>query len=59
MHGTSVDRDRYLAFLKSGGSTYPIDSLKTAGVDMSTPEPVRNATRKFGELLDQFENLMA
>ncbi|PKL12268.1 MAG: oligoendopeptidase F [Spirochaetae bacterium HGW-Spirochaetae-8] len=59
MHGTSVDRDRYLDFLKSGGSTYPIDSLKTAGVDMSTPEPVRNATRKFGELLDQFENLMA
>ena len=59
MHGNTVDRDRYLAFLKSGGSTYPIDSLKTAGVDMSTPEPVRNATRKFGELLDQFEKLMA
>ena len=59
MHGTLEDRDRYLAFLKSGGSMYPIESLKTAGVDMSSPEPVRNATRQFGLLLDRFESLMS
>jgi oligoendopeptidase F len=57
MNGTVADRDRYLAFLKSGGSTYPIDSLRRAGVDMASPEPVRMATKRFGEILDQFEKL--
>lgn len=55
--GTAADRDAYLSFLRSGGSTFPIDSLKKAGVDMSSPEPVRAATRKFASLLDQFEAL--
>lgn len=57
MHGTTADRDRYLEFLKSGGSCYPIDSLKKAGVDMSSPEPVRMATKRFAHILAQFEKL--
>lgn len=57
LNGTDADRDRYIGFLKSGGSTYPIDSLRKAGVDMGTPEPVRQATALFGRLLDQFEQL--
>ncbi|AEC02023.1 oligoendopeptidase F [Parasphaerochaeta coccoides] len=57
LSGTTNDRDAYLSFLKSGGSLFPIDSLKKAGVDMSSPEPVRAATRKFASLLDQFEEL--
>ncbi|MFA7643505.1 MAG: oligoendopeptidase F [Sphaerochaetaceae bacterium] len=58
LHGTDADRDRYLAFLKSGGSKYPMDSLRLAGVDMSRPEPVRKALDSFKGLLDRFESLM-
>ncbi len=57
LSGTEKDRDAYLGFLKSGGSTFPIDSLKKAGVDMSSPEPIHAATRKFASLLDEFERL--
>ncbi|MFZ5352790.1 MAG: oligoendopeptidase F [Bacillota bacterium] len=50
--------DRYLKFLKSGGSDYPIELLKIAGVDMSSPEPVSNALKIFESLLDQMEELI-
>jgi oligoendopeptidase F len=50
--------DRYLKFLKSGGSDYPIEILKIANVDMSTTEPVNNALKLFGSLLDQMEALV-
>ena len=49
--------DRYLEFLKSGGSDYPIELLKIANVDMSTKEPVDNALKLFGSLLDRMEEL--
>ncbi|WP_170318208.1 oligoendopeptidase F [Paenibacillus thalictri] len=49
--------DRYLGFLKSGGSDYSINILKRAGVDMSTPEPVKQAMSVFKDLLDQMEQL--
>lgn len=58
MHGTAEDRDRYLAFLQSGGSRYPMESLRLAGVDMSTPEPVSKALEAFAGLLDKFESLV-
>ncbi|OUM86073.1 MAG: oligoendopeptidase F [Bacillus thermozeamaize] len=48
---------RYLEFLKGGGSDTPINLLKRAGVDMTKPEPVREAMRTFGRLLDQLEEL--
>src|SRR5690606_26527300 len=38
---------RYIAFLKSGGSDYPLELLKKAGVDMTSPEPVRKALQVF------------
>ncbi len=47
----------YLNFLKSGGSKYPIDLLKGAGIDMTSPEPVGTALKKFAELVDQLETL--
>lgn len=50
--------DRYLKFLKSGGSDYPIELLKIANVDMSTTEPVNNALKLFGSLIDQMEELL-
>ncbi|WP_090924756.1 oligoendopeptidase F [Paenibacillus polysaccharolyticus] len=49
--------DRYLGFLKSGGSDYSINILKKAGVDMSTPQPIREAMSVFKELIEQMEQL--
>ncbi len=49
--------DRYLNFLKSGSSDYPINLLQKAGVDLTTPEPVEKALSYFSKLLDEFEKL--
>ncbi|MGG4033370.1 oligoendopeptidase F [Paenibacillus cisolokensis] len=51
--------DRYLGFLKSGGSDFSINILKKAGVDMSTPEPVEQAMSVFENLIEQMEQLTA
>ena len=55
--GESAVKD-YIRFLSSGGSKGPIDILKDAGVDMTSPEPVDQALQLFGELLDEMEALM-
>ncbi|MNM12299.1 Oligoendopeptidase F, plasmid [compost metagenome] len=49
--------DRYLGFLKSGGSDYSINILKKAGVDMSSPEPIREAMSVFENVIEQMEEL--
>jgi len=51
-------RDSYLAFLKSGGSRYPLESLALAGVDMSSPEPVQKGLDRFGETLKELETAL-
>lgn len=48
---------RYLGFLKSGGSDYSIEILKRAGVDMSSPEPIRQAMSVFESVIAQMEQL--
>ena len=58
LNGGKKELDDYLGFLKSGGSKFPIDSLKGAGVDMSTQEPVKAAVAKFTKLLEQLEGLI-
>ncbi len=55
LNGGKQELQDYLGFLKSGGSKFPIQSLKAAGVDMSTQAPVEAATKKFAELLDELE----
>jgi len=50
--------DRYLKFLSSGSSDYSIELLKKAGVDMTTPEPVRQAFQLFASHLSQMEELL-
>ncbi|SDY56948.1 oligoendopeptidase F [Thermoactinomyces sp. DSM 45892] len=50
--------DRYLDFLKAGSSQSPIDILKHAGVDMNSPEPIREAFVVFKEYLDELEMLL-
>ena len=56
--GESAVKD-YLSFLSGGCSKSPIDLLKGAGVDMTSPAPVNDALQLFGELLDEMESLMA
>ena len=56
--GESAVQD-YLGFLSGGCSKSPIDLLKGAGVDMTSPEPVNAALKLFGELLDEMEELTA
>ena len=51
--------DRFLDFLKAGSSKYPIDVLKTAGVDMTSPQPILAVVKKMNQLLDQMEALLA
>ena len=48
-------RKRYLEFLSMGGSVWPLDELRHAGVDLTTPAPVNAALEKFGRLLDDAE----
>ena len=48
----------YLGFLSGGCSKDPIDLLKGAGVDMSSPAPIQDALDLFGTLLDEMEKLM-
>jgi oligoendopeptidase F len=50
--------DRYLKFLSSGSSDYSIELLKRAGVDMTSPEPVRLALQLFNSHLTQMEELL-
>ncbi|WP_425057831.1 Oligoendopeptidase F, plasmid [Sporomusa carbonis] len=51
-------QQRYIGFLKSGGSDYPINILKKAGVDMSTPQPIELTLNKFSNMLDELEKLL-
>lgn len=50
--------ENYYAFLKSGGSRFPIDALKLAGVDMSSPAPVEAACDEFGRLVNELKVML-
>ena len=50
--------EKYLGFLKAGGSVYPLDALKTAGVDMTNPEPVEKAFAVLADIVDRLEDLV-
>lgn len=50
--------DRYLEFLKAGSSDYPLEILKRAGVDLTSPEPVERALQTFERLLSELEALV-
>lgn len=51
--------EKYLEFLKSGGSNYPIELLKIAGVDLSTPKPIEDALKVFEKTLEELEALLS
>jgi oligoendopeptidase F len=50
--------DKYLEFLKSGSSDYPINILAKAGVDMNSQDPIIAVTNKMNQLIDEIEKLL-
>ena len=57
-NGGEAEREDYFKFLKSGGSRYPIESLKVAGVDMAQTEPVQAACDEFKKIIAELEKLL-
>ena len=57
--GNQAATKRYLAFLAAGGSKYPIDLLKDAGVDMTTDEPLDLTIKRMNQVVDEMEKLIA
>ena len=56
--GDQAATKRYLTFLAAGGSKYPIDLLKDAGVDMTTDEPLDLTIKRMNEVMDEMEKLL-
>ncbi len=50
---------RYLVFLGAGGSKYPIDLLKDAGVDMTTDEPLNLTIKAMNRVMDEMDAILA
>src|SRR5262245_15299937 len=57
--GDPAATKQYLTFLSSGGSKYPIDLLKDAGVDMTSDEPLNLTLQKMNRVMDEMEKLIA
>jgi oligoendopeptidase F len=57
LEGDKETLQSYLTFLKSGSCDYPLELLKKTGVDLTTPVPIENAMKKFGELVEEFSAL--
>ncbi len=57
--GDPAAAEAYLNFLKAGGSLYPLDALKLAGVDMATPAPVEAAFEVLAGIVTRLEKLVA
>ena len=52
-------RKKYLQFLSSGGSHYPLDLLQLAGVDLKSPTTVESAMKRFSQLLEELKKALA
>jgi oligoendopeptidase F len=57
LSGGETERNDYFTFLKSGGSHFPLESLKRAGVDMSAPEPIQAACQVFSRIVEQLSEI--
>jgi oligoendopeptidase F len=58
LKGDGQQLEDYLSMLKAGGSRPPVELLKLAGVDLSTPEPITEALKVFGTLVDEMDGLI-
>jgi oligoendopeptidase F len=59
LNGSAEEVEAYLGFLKSGGAAFPIDTLRNAGVDMESPEPIEKAMTLFQSRISQLRELLA
>lgn len=57
LNGGEKERTRYLEFLKTGGSKYPLITLKTAGVDLTTQEPILKTLKMFNDLVENMRSI--
>jgi oligoendopeptidase F len=57
LDGATGAADRYLAFLSAGDSVYPLDGLRQAGVDLTSPQPIEEAFAVLASLVDRIEEL--
>ena len=58
IEGNSSQQDRYISFLKSGSSEYPIELLKETGVDMGSKEPIEKSISVYEEYLTEMEAII-
>jgi len=57
--GEKGAKEKYLAFISAGGSDYPIELLKNAGVDMTQPEPFQETIKTMNKIMDEIEAILA
>jgi oligoendopeptidase F len=55
--GGRNEGDRYMNFLKAGGSRYPLDILEQTGIDLRTPIPIQATINRFSELTEEMKRL--
>jgi oligoendopeptidase F len=58
LNGEAGAVEKYLGFLKSGGSKFPLETLRDAGVDMATPEPIKSTIALFETRVSELETLL-
>lgn len=58
LNGGTSEREDYFKFLTSGGSRYPVESLKIAGVNMETTAPILSAIKRFASIVDELEKIL-
>lgn len=58
LSGTPGAAEDYLGFLRAGGSMYPLDALRQAGVDLASPQPVEETFQVLSGLIDRLEQLV-
>ena len=58
LNGKKPEREKYLSFLKAGGSRFPLDTLKLAGVDMTTSLPTISAMKQFDRLVTEMGKIV-
>lgn len=57
LEGKENALENYIKFLSSGGSDYPANELKIAGIDITKPDVVESAIKMFDEIIDEFKTL--
>lgn len=58
MSGDATALNKYIEFLSAGGSDYPIELLKNAGVDMTAAEPMEKTIESMNKVMDEIEKIL-